>query len=444
MNPHDHSTDVVVVGGGLAGLSAACYLGRAGVAVTLFEQAAELGGRAATRHEAGYSFNRGIHALYSGGPAEQVLQELGVSYSSGIPKGVYALRQGRLYAAPFDPGSLIRTDLLSTADKLELVRVLATASLQDAQKLGRLSIAAWMDRHVRRPAVRQVMEATACTFVYSTALDLVSADAFIIKLQRALAHPVRYIDGGWQTLVDGLRQKAEQASVRIVRGVHVAAVAHEGGHVCGVRLRDGSLVPATAVLIATRPAEAVKLVDERAHPALRRIVDALTPAHLACLDVALRRLPDPRHPIVQDLDRPRFMTTQSLFAQMAPKGGALISAFKQLDPRQPSDPHADERDLEQLLDAVQPGWREVLVRRVYLPHIEASGSLPLAARGGYAGRPQPQVPDMDGVYLAGDWVGDGFLADASMHSARMAAQLIVQRSRAASPAREPLHAVETV
>src|SRR5690348_10873067 len=42
-------TDVVIVGGGLAGLSAAAYLARGGVAVTLFEKAAHLGGRAATQ-----------------------------------------------------------------------------------------------------------------------------------------------------------------------------------------------------------------------------------------------------------------------------------------------------------------------------------------------------------------------------------------------------------
>lgn len=38
------STDVAIIGGGLAGLSAATYLARAGMEVTLFEKSNRLGG----------------------------------------------------------------------------------------------------------------------------------------------------------------------------------------------------------------------------------------------------------------------------------------------------------------------------------------------------------------------------------------------------------------
>jgi phytoene dehydrogenase-like protein len=78
-------TDIVIIGGGLAGLSAACYLARSGVAVTLFEKSAGLGGRAATQVHDGYAFNRGIHAIYTGGATSQVLKELGIAYSGHSP-----------------------------------------------------------------------------------------------------------------------------------------------------------------------------------------------------------------------------------------------------------------------------------------------------------------------------------------------------------------------
>ena len=43
-------TDVAMVGGGVAGLTAACYLARSGANVALFERTPYLGGRAATQN----------------------------------------------------------------------------------------------------------------------------------------------------------------------------------------------------------------------------------------------------------------------------------------------------------------------------------------------------------------------------------------------------------
>src|SRR5262249_3615300 len=55
-------SDVVIVGGGLAGLTAACYLARAGREVELLERASAIGGRAATRRKGDFSLNLGPHA----------------------------------------------------------------------------------------------------------------------------------------------------------------------------------------------------------------------------------------------------------------------------------------------------------------------------------------------------------------------------------------------
>jgi phytoene dehydrogenase-like protein len=317
--------------------------------------------------------------------------------------------------------------VLDAADKLALVRLFVALGAAKPRALAKLSVQEWLDRKVRRPQLRWLMMALARTFVYSTALDLVSAELFVEKFQRLLRHPVHYIDGGWRTLADGLRSAAERAGAHIVGDTHVEGIELSDGHARGVRLRDGSLVRASAVVVATAPRDAAKLVDEREHPTILRIVDGLTPARIACLDVALERLPVPDRPVVQDLDGPRFMSAQSVYSRVAPKGAALIISFKQLDPRYPGDPREDERDLEDLLDAAQPGWRGVLVRRQYLPRIEAVGALPTARDGGLAGRPGLRVPGLDNLYLAGDWVGpEGFLVDASMASAQRAAQLMLE------------------
>jgi phytoene dehydrogenase-like protein len=419
-------TDVVIVGGGLAGLTAASYLAQAGVAVTLFEKASKLGGRAATSLHDGYAFNRGIHALYTGDSAEEVLNELGIAYNGHSPKAVHLFNQGKLYPFPTGLSSLLSNRLFDIGDKLELMRMFATLPRLKARDFARVSVQEWIGRTLKRSRTRQLMTMFASTNVYSATLDQVSAEVLIHKLQLSLKRPVLYIDGGWQTLVDGLRAKAEQAGARIVSGTRVEVVEYQDGQIQGVRLRDGSVVQASAVILATTPAEAVKLVDGGNYEPLRGIVDALIPAQVACLDVALRRLPDPRHAIVQDMEHPLFFSTQSLYARVAPEGGALIHALKLLDFAHPTDPREDEHDLENLLDSVQPGWRDELVKRVYLPRIEAIGMLPTVSAGGYAGRPTPIVPGIAHLYLAGDWIGAGFLADPSLGSARQVARMLLQ------------------
>ncbi len=431
-------TDIVVIGGGMAGLSAASYLARAGKTVTLFEKASGPGGRAATQKYDEYYFNRGGHAFYTGGAAEEVLRELGITYSYDIPKGVFAFQQGRFYLAPINSLTLLRTNLLSIGDKQELTSVFMTLPRIKPREIAHMSVQEWLERTVKRPQVRRLMAAFARTYAYSAALDQVSAELFIARLQQSLKHPIHYIDSGWQTLVDGLRHAAERAGVRVVSGTRVEAVVHRDGYVQGVRLRDGSLVHASAVIIATEPQDAAQLVDDGNNPALRRIVDTIIPVRIACLDVALSSLPNSRYPVVQHLERPMFLSTQSLYARVAPQGGALIQTFKQLDPAHSTDPREDEHELEGMLDLVQPGWRDVLVKRIFLPHIEAAGMLPTASNRGFAGRPEISMPGIANLYLAGDWIGDeGYQVDASLASARQAARLILQNSALAREGKGP-------
>src|SRR6266566_4884796 len=80
------SNNVVIVGGGIAGLAASIYLARGGRTVTVFEKRQYLGGRAVTHLRHGYRFNLGPHAFYRGGEGSTVLAELGIPVRGGVPK----------------------------------------------------------------------------------------------------------------------------------------------------------------------------------------------------------------------------------------------------------------------------------------------------------------------------------------------------------------------
>jgi phytoene dehydrogenase-like protein len=417
----------IVVGGGVAGLASAAYLARGGAHVTLFEKADSLGGRASTDRQSGFALNRGVHALYTGGPASSVLRELGVRYSHGSPSHVLVRDGDGLKPFPATALDLVSTDLLGAADKRELLGVFLRVSMLKPERLAHTSVVDWVSSAAQRPRVRQLLVSTARVYLYTTALDIASADAFVARLQQTLKHPIHYVNDGWQSLVFGLHDAARTAGVDIQTSASVETVRVDDGRATGVRLYDGREVPAAAVLVATTPDDVLRLLPRGAAPRFEQAVDAILPVYVPCLDLALNSLPAPQHPVVFDFERPRFMTVQSQFARLAPAGGAVLHAFYQQDARELADPHQALAELEAFVDEAQPGWQSLTVERRFLPHMQASGALPLARLGGLAGRTKHRSQDIDNLYFAGDWVGpQGYLVDASLASARASALQLLE------------------
>ena len=261
-----HTAPCIVVGGGLAGLTAATYLARGGRSVTVLEEASNLGGRARTQTREGYHLNMGPHALYLGGQAKAVLQELEVTYSGGKPALVGAgVRDGRIYRLPTTTASLLTTDLLGIGERLEAGRILATLSRLDFQAIARISVESWVQQQTRHERVRQLLRATIRTSTYANDPERQSAGAALQQVQLAISKGVLYLDGEWQTLVDGVKQAAIAAGVQIVTSAKVTGVAPTASGWM-VQRADGSKQQAAAVILAVDPAMATALA---AHEGLR-------------------------------------------------------------------------------------------------------------------------------------------------------------------------------
>ena len=72
------TSDVIVVGGGAAGLTAAAYATRAGRSVALFERQARLGGLVQSVERDGFVFDMGLRAVENAGIVLPMLDELGL------------------------------------------------------------------------------------------------------------------------------------------------------------------------------------------------------------------------------------------------------------------------------------------------------------------------------------------------------------------------------
>jgi len=414
--------DVVVIGGGLAGLAAACSAAERGARVRVLEATAHLGGRARTRSEQGYHLNMGPHALYAAGPGMEVLHALGVRPRGRAPSpaGV-ALARGQAFALPAGFVSLLSTGLLDLGEKLELGRLLARLRGLDPRPFDATPVGEALDALLARPGSRALARALVRLTSYGHAPELQSAGAALEQLQRALSGGVLYLDRGWQGLVEELRHAALRRGAGIETGVRVRAVRREPEGRWRIEADDGALRAADAVVIAASPRDTRRLVEDGDDPFLRRAEEQALPVRLAALDVALGALPAPRRTFALGIDAPTYLSVHSATAHLAPEGGAVVHVARYLDPVESPDREALRSQLEGLLDDLQPGWRAHAVRTDLLPGAVVSHALPRADLGGLAGRPGVTVPEAPGLFLAGDWVGGrGLLADASLASGREA------------------------
>ncbi len=425
----EHTPDVVVIGGGIAGLSAAALIGRRGRRVRLFEKAGFVGGRAVTQVKNGFSFNVGPHALYRDAAGIRVLAELGVTPRGAVPRtgGGHAMLGGVGHAFPGGPRELLMTRLLTFRGKLEVARLLGRLSALDPGPWQARTVGEWLASVAHAGEVRLLLGALVRLATYVNAPDLMSGGAALEQVQRALAKSVLYLDGGWQQLVDALRAAAITAGVTIETGVRVDAVEEPvDGGTRVVRLADGTCLRCTSAILAVAPEDAARLGAGAARALLERCSRDAIGVRAACLDLALDALPAPRTTFGLGIDTPLYFSVHSAVADLTPGRGALVHVAKYLDPLAPEDAARDLAELEAFTDLLQPGWRAHVVHRRFLPRMTVSHALVTARGGGLAGRPGPEIEP--GLYVAGDWVGaEGLLADGSFASARRAAELCLAR-----------------
>ncbi len=428
---------VAVVGGGIAGLTAALYAAQGGAEVTLLERASTLGGRASTRHEGAYRFNMGPHALYRGGEAGRVLKELGISVDGAVPPlaGAGARRGGRVHALPAGFVSLVTTGLLRPAEKIEAGRWLAGLSSIDVGTLNGRSLADYLSAHVTHRRVREVIEALVRLSTYANAPDAIGAGAAIGQLQLAFDEGVTYLHGGWGEMVESLRARALRAGVDVRPGLPVRSITRGvEGYTLAFRQGDVAPVVAGAVVLAVPPADIARMLEGQADAVVRFAAEiaALVPARAASLELGLTQLPRPKNGFVLGIDEPTYFSVHSATARLAPEGAALLHCTRYLAPDEVPDRDVLNRSLGAILEQAQPGWREYVEHETLLTDVVVSHGIPPA--GGLAARPGVDALGA-GLFLAGDWVGDeGQLADASFASGKVAggAAAAVARERSAA------------
>lgn len=155
------TVDVAVVGGGIAGLSAAYELERRGLTVRLLEASDRVGGVIRTERRDGWVIDAGPDALLVQKPAAvQLCRELGLTdrlVSTQLPRTAYVLRDGRLcplvegsfLGFPVSIGALARSSLFSWRAKVRM----ACEVVVPSAPVGDESVASFTRRRFGREAL---------------------------------------------------------------------------------------------------------------------------------------------------------------------------------------------------------------------------------------------------------------------------------------------------
>lgn len=427
------SVDVLIVGAGMAGLTTSIYLARAGRSVMIVEQSSTIGGRARTTDLNGYQFNQGPHALYLLGSAARILGELGITYRGGSPAGYIAIKKGKMFPLPTTLRSMLSSKLLKISSKIEALRFLSTLNKIQTAQVDSVSVDDWIRENTHHQDFADLLRTYFRVSSYTNEPMLTSAGSILAQFQMATLGGVLYIDEGWQALVDQLRDAALEANVKIISGKKAVAVEQSRNNsVWMVDLSDGSQITASSLVIAAGPLDTYKLFRNKNVPAsISRFAKEAIPVKVATLDVALSSLPRPDRLVALGIDKPLYLSVHSAFAKLAPlhTEGAVIHVIKylgsSLTASEESHPNNTEFELEDLIDLVQPGWRNVVVKKRFLPNMIVSNALVTASQGGIRGRPAVKVRDAEDLYIVGDWTGhEGLLLDASLSSAKHVAEWI--------------------
>lgn len=316
-------TDVVIIGAGLAGLCCARKLQRAGLDIVVLEAGDAPGGRVRTDSVDGFLLDRGFQVLLTSYPeARRELDYHELDLCEFKP-GAIIRRNERFHAVadPWrEPGTAFRNlfnPIGTLADKMRVVRLVRRAcagsfggiferpETTTERALRALGFTPAMVDSFFRPFLGGVM----------LGRDLETSSRMLDLVIRMMAKGATAVPSmGMGQIARQLAEAIDPANLRC--GARVDSI-EEGA----VRLRDGSIIEASQIVVATEGPEASRLLKERIEPTGSR--SAL------CLYFAAERTPHEGPWLVLNGERDAFVNNLAVMSQVsdlyAPHGSHLVS-----------------------------------------------------------------------------------------------------------------------
>lgn len=433
---------VVVVGAGIAGLTAAYRLQQQGLEVSVLEAEPEVGGRMSCRRVNGFTFNRAATLL--AGRYDFLIglvKELGLDHklSYGHFK-IGTLRNGKVYDLRTNHILLdsLRSGLLSWRSKLLMPRMLLdVARLRPYLRFDDLSVTAPFDVETAEAYALRRLNREICDYVVDPAMAALlvvpaarpSSIDFMFTLAHYLGMGAYSVDGGIDFLVKELAKRVQvttQARVESVTesadGVELNWTSQGGRH---REHFDGAVVALSA--------HAVPKLYPQLKPEQARILNGYEYSTIMVGHFGLSTPPDLASdfiqiPICENREIANLLLAHRQGRGMAPQGKGLLVAYGRHEWGEARLNCSDDQILDEMLASIEkiiPGVR----RQVEVRNLERwKPGLYMSRPGSYkamAALKQSWDPDSR-VKFAGDYFS--FTStNASALSGYAAAKRLLQR-----------------
>jgi protoporphyrinogen/coproporphyrinogen III oxidase len=382
----DHKVfDVVIVGAGIAGLSAAFDLQGRGLTVRVLEAEGRVGGVIATERLGDWVIDAGPDSLLVQKPAAVALcRELGIAdrlIPTLTPRTAYVVRDGRLHAIaegsflgfPITVGALARSQLFSLAGKARMAgEILTPRRPADEDE----SIGAFVRRRFGREAVDYLAEPLLAGIhagdvdrlsiraLFPRLVDAERRSGSVIRALRAL-HVRPSPQGAFVSLPGGVGELVDTlsgalASGTIMTGVRATSLSRSGPY--SVKWISGG-VHARSVVLAV-PAYVTGALTRSLDPVLAESCDAVPYASTATVLFGYRR-DQVSHPLrgtgfvvprTEGLKLLAATWVSSKWPGRAPDGHVLIRGFLGGG----RDPHRLDAPDRELIEAAQEDLESLL------------------------------------------------------------------------------------
>jgi phytoene dehydrogenase-like protein len=425
--------DVVVVGGGIAGLSLAAILSHEGFSCIVLEQLPIAGGRARVVEKNDFIIDYGIHVhRFAGeGRAAEALRKAGIARRF-LPVGAPLIRHnGKFIKFPKSPVDILTTPLLSIPSRIKLLSIfIKVLTGKSDQSLYGKTVREWLNEQgVTSPDLIAVTQLISMAGLVCGDIDRASAGELVEFLKAGIRakEATGYFLGGWDNVIEQLMRVIEKNG-EVRTSCKVEKIIVEQGVPLGALTADGEVRGRCTVV--NMPLQQVDKVIGAEHfdPAVWERMRNLEPTAGLSLDFCLSKRVTDVDGVIFTMDPGTMgVITSNVEPSMAPRGKQLGTWYYPIPASKMGDKtflKEERARLREIIAEMFPGIWDHLEYERFIAMDVVDGAVPVVGQT-WTERPGIAASRLHRLFFVGDTIGvPGQGGDIAFHAATAAANKI--------------------